>query len=109
MRRDRYDDPGGENLTSRQSTIETVIGLTGSAGTQNFVILHPRKGEYAGVRFRIPFDEALDRDIDESSLEKLPYKHNRFRVRIRKPDLDDSRAVIKRLICQAHEHYIAGE
>ena len=85
------------------------IGLTGSAGTQNFVILHPRKGEYAGVRFRIPFDEDLDRDIDESSLEKLPYKHNRFRVRIRKPDFDDSRAVIERLICQAHEHYIAGE
>ena len=85
------------------------IGLTGSAGTQNFVILHPRKGEYAGARFKIPFDEDLDREIDESSLDKLPYKHNRFRVRIRKPDLDESRAVIERLICQAYGHYIDGE
>ena len=45
----------------------------------------------------IPFAEDLDRDIDESSLEKLPYRHNRFRVRIRQPDLDDSRAVIEEI------------
>ena len=85
------------------------IGLTGSAVTQNFVILHPCKGGYVSVRFRIPFDEDIDRDIDELSLEKLPYKHNQFCGRIRKPNLDDSRTVINRLICQAHEYYIAHE
>ena len=86
------------------------IGLTGRQGVQNFVQMRPRKAGFVIAEFKIPFNEEIDSVIEESSLDKLPYKKQwrQFRVRIRKSDLDESGQVIKQLIESAHEHFGVG-
>ena len=86
------------------------IGLTGRQGVQNFVQTRPRKAGFVIAEFKIPFNEETDRLIEESSLDKLSYdkRWGRFRVQIRKSDLDESGQVIKQLIESAHEHFGGG-
>lgn len=86
------------------------IGLTGRQGVQNFVAMRPRKAGFVIVEYKIPFNEETDRLIEESSLDKLSYdtQWGRFRVRIRKSDLEESGQVIKQLIESAREHFGVG-
>lgn len=82
------------------------IGLAGSGGVNNFVILRPRRNKYALAEFKIPFDDNTDQEIDHSNLTKVPYlqKHNRFRVQVHALDLTENKATILQLIRRAHEH-----
>jgi len=86
---------------------KAYIGLTGPDGVQNFLTMRPRKGEYVVAHFKMPYSEETDSAIDESELEKIDYqqRQNRFRVRIRKSDLDSDRKLLLDLIRRAHEHY----
>ena len=86
---------------------QSYIGLRGAEGVRNFVALKPLKSEHVVVDFRIPFSEELDRELDESGLDKIRYdrRWSFFRVRIRKSDLTDDRGIVQRLVKQAHDHY----
>ena len=81
------------------------IGLAGSGGVNNFVLLRPRN-KYALAEFKIPFDDNTDQEIDHSNLTKVPYaqKYNRFRVQVHASDLTESKDTILQLIRRAHEH-----
>ena len=86
------------------------VGLTGPSGVRNFVTLNPRKGGYVVANFKIPFDEDIDKAIDDSNLDKVPYEQRLklFRARIRKTDLDENQEVIMKLIQNAHERTASG-
>lgn len=104
---DRIIEMIGEVESGIQATYRKhYIGLVGSGGVKNFVILRPRKSKYAVAEFKIPFDDNTDEEIDNSNLMKLPYdqRYNQFRVRVHDSDLTESKDTILKLIRQAHEH-----
>ena len=86
---------------------KNYIGLAGSGGVKNFVLLRPRKSKYAVAEFRIPFDDNTDQEIDRSNLIKLSYiqRYNQFRVQVHDSDLTESKDTILQLIRRAHEHF----
>ena len=85
---------------------KNYIGLAGSGGVKNFVLLRPRKSKYTVAEFKIPFDDNTDQEIDRSTLMKLSYvqRYNMFRVKVHDSDLTESKDTILELIRQAHEH-----
>ena len=72
--------------------------------------LNPRTGGYVVANFKIPFDEDIDKAIDDSNLDRVPYEQRLklFRARIRKTDLDENQEVIMKLIQNAHERTASG-
>ena len=80
------------------------IGLAFKGQVRNFVSLIPRK-VYVLTHFKIPQNEDTTSRLDESGLAVVPYDDTfgRYRVRVRRNDLDEHRDLILDLIREAHD------
>jgi len=83
---------------------KAYIGLQGSEGVQNFVTMWPKPAGHVNVHFKVPYSDAINDRVDESSLGKISYKQgsNQCKVQIRKSDLNVSRTLIMDLIRDAN-------
>ncbi len=83
------------------------IGLAKENRPNNFVIFRPRKTMFA-LLIHLPRSEEVDAMIDGADLDALDYdaKRGRYRVRLKKQDIDNNSETIAELIRLAYENRV---
>ena len=83
------------------------IGLAKENRPNNFIIFKPRK-KTLNLQIRLPRSDDLNRVIDSADLDMLDYdaKSGRYRLRLKKQDIDKKHETIAELIRLAYENWV---
>lgn len=94
-----------ENFELKYNKI--YIGLAKENRPNNFIIFKPRK-KTLNLQIRLPRSDELDGIIDSADLDMLDYdaKSGRYRLRLKKQDIDKKHETIAELIRLAYENWV---
>jgi hypothetical protein len=78
------------------------INLTKDSEPARFVVFRPRR-QFLRLETRLPQSEETDRQLQAAGLDLMPYKWNKYRVRLTKADAAKHEALITELMRRAYE------
>jgi len=78
------------------------LGMSKGGVVNNFVTCEPKKA-HVRLNLRIPKDEQLTAELEESGLDLMEYKWGMYRLRLKEGDLVKHTDLIKKLLRMAHE------
>jgi hypothetical protein len=81
---------------------QQYIGLARNGMADNYVSFHPRR-THLGLSMRLPRSDELTARLEVAGLDNVDYntRRGRYRLRLRPPDVDQHRALLRDLITEA--------